>query len=273
MLRKVFLMLLTVLVLTESCAEKKESATIVCLETTYGKISLKLYPETVKHRDNLIKLVDAGFYNGLLFHRVINGFMIQTGDPDSKNAKPQATLGSGGVAYTIPAEFVYPKYYHKRGAIAAARKADQVNPKKESSGCQFYIVQGKVFSGEELDVLEENNKQRLEQKLFQEILATKQNRADKFRRDNDQAGLDKLRESIIEEVHKKVDADSSYKFTAKQRDDYETIGGAPHLDGAYTVFGEVVEGMDVVDKISQVQVGKNDRPLEDVLVLKATVVR
>ncbi|MFT3754178.1 MAG: peptidylprolyl isomerase [Paludibacter sp.] len=272
-MKKMFLMAIAVLILTESCAEKKEAATIICLETSYGKISVKLYPETAKHRDNLIKLVDSGFYDGLLFHRVINGFMIQTGDPDSKTAKPQATLGSGAVGYTIPAEFVYPKYYHKRGALAAARKGDQVNPKKESSGCQFYIVQGKIFSDEELDALEENNKHRLENKLFQEILATKQNRVDRLQREHDQAGLDKLRDSIMEEVHAKVETDSTGKFTEQQRNDYKTIGGAPHLDGAYTVFGEVVEGMDIVDKISKVQVGKNDRPVEDVRVLKATVVR
>lgn len=273
MLRKVCLMLIAVLVLSESCAEKKENATIVCLETTCGKISFKLYPETARHRDNLIKLVDSGFYDGLLFHRVINGFMIQTGDPDSKTAKPQATLGSGAVGYTIPAEFVYPKYYHKRGALAAARKGDQVNPKKESSGCQFYIVQGKIFSDEELDALEENNKHRLESKLFQEILATKQNKVDRLQRDKDQEGLDKLRNSIMEEVQAKLEADSTYRFTEQQRNDYKTIGGAPHLDGAYTVFGEVVEGMDVVDKISKVQVGKNDRPVEDVKVLKAEVLK
>lgn len=272
-MRKVFLMLLAVLVLTESCAEKKDTATIVCLETSYGKITLKLYPETARHRDNFIKLVDSGFYNGLLFHRVINGFMIQTGDPDSKTAKPEAKLGSGAVGYTIPAEFVYPKYYHKRGALAAARRGDQVNPKKESSGCQFYIVQGKIFTDEELDALEENNKRKLEARLFLEIQSTKQNRVDRLRREQDQAGLDKLRDLILQEVQTKLETDSTYRFTRQQRNDYRTVGGAPHLDGAYSVFGEVVEGLDVVDKIAKVQVGTNDRPVEDVWVLKATIIR
>ncbi|HEY6914149.1 MAG TPA: peptidylprolyl isomerase [Paludibacter sp.] len=272
-MKRLFLILITVLILSESCAEKKESATIVCLETTYGKISLKLYPETMKHRANFIKLVDSGYYNGVLFHRVIANFMIQAGDPDSKVAKPKATLGSGSVGYTIPAEFVYPEYYHKRGALAAARKGDDVNPKKESSGCQFYIVQGRIFTDEELDGFEENNKQKLEGKLFQEILNTKQNLVQRYRSEQDQARLDKLRESILEDVHRKLETDSTYKFTEQQRSDYKTIGGTPHLDGEYTVFGEVVEGMDVVDKISQVPVGKNDRPVEDIKVLKATVIR
>jgi len=262
-----------VLVVFESCAGKKETATIVCFETSYGKISVRLYPETVKHRQNFIQLVDAGFYNGVLFHRVITDFMIQTGDPKSKTAKSGATLGSGGMGYTISPELVYPRYYHKRGAVAAARKGDEVNPKKESSGCQFYIVQGRTFTDEELDALEEGNKQKLEGKLFQEIMKTKQNLVQRYRSEQDQAMLDKLRDSILEEVRGKIETDSTYKFTEQQRNDYKTIGGAPHLDGGYTVFGEVVEGMDVVDKISKLQVGKNDRPVEDVKVLKAEIVR
>lgn len=259
--------------MSESCAEKKETATIVCFETNYGKISVKLYPETAKHSQNFIQLVDSGFYNGVLFHRVITDFMIQTGDPKSKTAKPGARLGSGSLGYTIPAEFVYPRYYHKRGALAAARKGDEVNPKKESSGCQFYIVQGKTFTDEELDALEEGNKQKLEGKLFQEIMKTKQNLVQRYRSEQDQAMLDKLRDSILEDVYRKLETDSTYKFTEQQRNDYKTIGGTPHLDGEYTVFGEVVEGMDVVDKISQVPVGKNDRPVEDIKVLKASVIR
>jgi cyclophilin family peptidyl-prolyl cis-trans isomerase len=273
MLKRLFLFLIAVLVLSESCAVKKETATIVCLETSYGNISLKLYPETVQHRQNFIKLVDKGFYNGVLFHRVIADFMIQAGDPKSKIAKPGALLGSGGIGYTIPAEFIYPKYYHKRGALAAARLSDQENPQKASSGSQFYIVLGRTFSDDELDRLEENNKQKLEGKLFQKILDTKQNEEKKYQLDQNQSKLDKLRDAILKEVYMKLKTDTIYRFTEQQRNDYKTLGGTPHLDGEYTVFGEVVEGMDVVDKIAKMQVDKNDRPLEDIKVLRAEVIR
>jgi cyclophilin family peptidyl-prolyl cis-trans isomerase len=134
-----FLILISFLIMSESCASKKAGSSVVCLETNYGKITIKLYDETSKHKDNFVKLVDEGFYNDLLFHRVIADFMIQAGDPDSKNAKPGSMLGSGDVGYTIPAEFVYPQYYHKKGALAAARQGDQVNPEKASSGCQFIL--------------------------------------------------------------------------------------------------------------------------------------
>jgi len=270
--RILLVFLISILVLSDSCAVKKDSTTIVCLETNYGKIMLKLYPETSKHSANFIKLVESGFYNGVLFHRVIADFMIQAGDPQSKTAKPDVHLGNGDVGYTIAAEFVYPKYYHKRGALAAARQGDDANPLKASSGCQFYIVQGRVFNDDQLDSLEENNKMKLEGKLFQEILNTKQNEVKRYQQERSQTKLDALRDAIIKEVETKLKTDSTYKFTAQQRNDYKTIGGAPHLDGAYTVFGEVMEGIDVVDKISKVTVGPNDRPVENVRVIKAEVV-
>jgi len=190
-------------------AEKEKK---ILISTTFGDIKIKLYNETSKHRDNFIKLVSEEFYNGTLFHRVINNFMIQGGDPDSKNAKPDAMLGNGGPGYTIPAEFV-PKYFHKKGALAAAREGDNVNPKKASSGSQFYIVQGRTFGDKELDAL------------------------------SSRAGV---------------------TYTEEQREVYKTIGGTPHLDGNYTVFGEVYEGLDVVDKIAAIQTGQANRPVVDV---------
>lgn len=273
-MRKVFLLvLIAIAFMSESCAGKTPVGTIVCFETTYGKISVRLYPETIKHRENFIKLVNDGFYNGVLFHRVIADFMIQAGDPTSKDSKPDASLGNGDVGYTIPAEFIYPTYYHKRGALAAARQGDQTNPLKASSGCQFYIVQGKIFSDEELDVIEKSNAKKLEAKLFQNILNTKQEEVKKYRLERNQQKLDVLRDSILKEVETKLKTDTTYKFTAKQRSDYKTIGGTPHLDGAYTVFGEVVEGMDIVDKISKTKTGSNDRPVEDIKVIKAEVLK
>lgn len=272
MKKSILLILTTILFMSESCAISKESSSIVRLETTYGNITVKLYPETNKHRENFLKLVNEGFYNGVLFHRVIADFMIQTGDPDSKKANPKASLGSGDVGYTIPAEFIYPKYYHKRGALSAARQGDQTNPLKASSGCHFYIVQGRTFTDAELNNMEKNNEQKLEAKLFQEVVNTKQEEVKKYRLERSQVKLDALRDSILAEVKVTIEKNPSYKFTEQQRTDYKTLGGTPHLDGDYTVFGEVIEGLDIVEKISKTKTGLNDRPVEDIKVLKAEVV-
>jgi cyclophilin family peptidyl-prolyl cis-trans isomerase len=254
-------------------ATGSEPAPIVALETTYGKITLKLYPETAKHRDNFLKLVNQGFYNGVLFHRVIANFMIQAGDPKSKAAAANATLGAGDVGYTIPAEFVYPQYYHKRGALAAAREGDKRNPLKVSSGCQFYIVQGRVYTNDELNGMEKVNEEKVYAKLYQDISKSKQAQIDKFKNENNIAKLDATRDTILNEVRTKMINTSSYHFTAQQRKDYTTIGGTPHLDGNYTVFGEVIEGLDVVEKISKAQTAPNNRPVENITVIKAEVVK
>ncbi len=243
--------------------------TRVSLETNYGKIVVELYPETTKHRDNFIKLVKSGLYNGVLFHRVIADFMIQAGDPSSKKALPGTTLGSGDVGYTIPAEFIYPQYYHKRGALAAARQGDDTNPKKASSGCQFYIVQGHVFSSAELNALERKKERTLVDKLYKTKMKSDKAFASKVRLEKDPDKAMVLRDSVMKDIRDTLRLDPTYKFTDKQRADYTTIGGTPHLDGEYTVFGEVVEGLDVVEKISKVKTGKFDRPIENVKILKA----
>jgi len=199
-------------------AQTKEK--MVLFETTEGTIKVKLYNETPVHRDNFIKLVESGFFNGVLFHRVINKFMIQAGDPDSKGAEAGKQLGSGGPGYTLPAEII-PHLFHKKGALSAARQGDQANPQRRSSGSQFYIVQGDVYTNETLNTFE--------QRLYT-------------------------------------------KFTDVQRSTYTTIGGTPHLDAQYTVFGEVVEGLDIVDKIAAVACDANNRPKTDVKITKATVV-
>jgi cyclophilin family peptidyl-prolyl cis-trans isomerase len=272
MKKSLLIIITTILIMSESCAKVKDNSPIICIETTYGIITVKLYPETTKHRENFLKLVNEGFYNGVLFHRVIADFMIQTGDPASKTAKSGASLGSGDLGYTIPAEFINPKYYHKRGALSAARQGDQTNPLKASSGCQFYIVQGRTFSDTELNNLEKSNEQKLEGKLFQEIVNTKQDEIKKYRFERSQPKLDALREVILVEVRKHIQKNPTFKLTEKQRIDYKTIGGTPHLDGEYTVFGEVIEGLDIVDKISKSKTGQNDRPIEDIKVLKAEIV-
>ena len=264
---------LTLMLMTmESCKSKQELTPKVRLETTCGDIVLQLYAETPQHRDNFMKLVDDGFYDGVLFHRVIADFMIQAGDPQSRDARPGQSLGHGDVGYTVPAEFVYPRYYHKRGAVAAARQGDQVNPQKASSGCQFYIVEGRTFSDAELDMMERNMRHRAEQNLFQAKARDHQEEIKQYRRDRDQAALTALSDSLLAEVRAEL-PDSAGRFTPQQRRDYKTVGGTPHLDGEYTVFGEVIEGLDVVARISRAETGAMDRPKQDIRIVKARRVK
>jgi peptidyl-prolyl cis-trans isomerase B (cyclophilin B) len=193
----------------------------VLIKTNYGDITIKLYNETPIHRDNFLKLVEDKFYNGILFHRVIKDFMIQAGDPESVNAAPDKRLGSGSPGYTLPAEII-PKYFHKKGALSAARISDQVNPQRRSSGSQFYIVQGTTYTNEEL--------KNFEKKLFT-------------------------------------------KMTDEQIEAYTTIGGTPHLDAQYTVFGEVISGLEIVDKIAAVQTGTANRPIADVKIIEMKIIK
>lgn len=200
----------------------------VKLETTMGTIRVALYNETPLHRDNFLRLVRHGDYDGLLFHRVIQNFMIQSGDPDSRNAKPGQELGESSIGDNIPAEIRLPKLFHKRGALAMAREGDDVNPERKSSGSQFYIVYGDTYG---------------------------------------EAQIKRMQKKIMTKTNGKA------QFTPEMLQTYTTLGGSPHLDGLYTVFGEVVEGMDVVEKIQSVATDSNNRPLEDVRIIKATVVK
>lgn len=241
---------------------KKE--TVVVIETTLGTIKVKLYNDTPLHRDNFIKLVKEGFYNDLLFHRVIKNFMIQGGDPESKNASAGKQLGVGGPGYTLPAEIKYPERFHKRGALSAARQGDEVNPEKKSSRSQFYIVWGEVYSDGKLDAIEKQLTQMQEQKIFHALAATHRSEIINLRRNRDQEGLYALQEELIKQTQKKMKELGPVRLTAEQRQVYKTVGGTPHLDGDYTVFGEVKEGLDVVEKIQQVQTGNADRPVKDI---------
>ncbi len=246
--------------------------TKVKIETSAGDVVVKLYDETPKHRDNFIKLVEQGTYEGTLFHRVINDFMIQAGDPESKNAEKGKMLGSGDVGYTIPAEFIYPKYFHKKGVLAAARQGDNVNPNKESSGCQFYIVTGKVFSDSTLLSMEQQiNNQRMNN-AFNALAQKHMKEIYKMRKANDVDGLMDLQDSLMAQAEAQVAKEPEFHFTPEQIQAYTTVGGTPHLDGAYTVFGEVLEGMEVVDAIQKVKTDRNDRPEEDVVIKKITFV-
>jgi cyclophilin family peptidyl-prolyl cis-trans isomerase len=247
----------------DKSAQQKD--VVVELKTEFGTMKILLYGETPQHRDNFIKLVKEGFYDGLLFHRVIKDFMIQGGDPDSKNAPASKQLGAGDVGYTIPAEFVYPKYYHKKGSLAAARQGDQVNPEKRSSGCQFYIVQGKKMSDAEIKQMEMGMLGKAKEKRFYEIVRERSAEVQKARSENDQNALMKLQSEIVAQMEKEFESKASdYQMPAEMKEVYKTIGGTPFLDNEYTVFGEVIEGLDVIDKIAAVETNPGDRPKQDI---------
>lgn len=249
-----------------------EKETVLQIETSMGDIKVKLYNETPKHRDNFIKLAKDGTYNGTLFHRVIKDFMVQAGDPESKNAPKGKMLGSGDVGYTVPAEFVYPKYFHKKGALSAARQGDEVNPKKESSGCQFYIVTGKVFNDSTLLNMEQQKNQNKVTEAFNALAQKHMKEIYKMRKANDQDGLYALQDTLFIQAEAEAAKQPDFHFTPEQIKAYTTVGGTPHLDGEYTVFGEVVEGMDIVDKIQQVKTDRSDRPEEDVKIINVSVI-
>lgn len=223
-MKRMFLTLLVAALLT-GCGEQCRKSVEVLLETDMGDIRIVLSDSTPLHRDNFVRLVEEGYFDSLLFHRVIENFMIQGGDPDSRYAEPGARLGEGGPDYTVPAEFRYPELVHRRGVLAAAREGDDVNPLRASSGSQFYIVWGRVFTDEQLD-----------------------------------------------KVQRRLDERGGVTLTPEVREIYRTEGGCPHLDGSYTVFGMVVEGLDTVEAIQRVETDDNDRPLRDVRILRASVV-
>jgi len=206
----------------KNCAQVK-------IETNHGSIYVVLYNETPQHRDNFLKLVREGYYDNVLFHRIIKDFMVQAGDPNSKDTTFTGPLGAGDIGYKIPAEIVFPQCYHKHGALCAARQSDAVNPERASSGCQFYIVTGKVCSDQEVTMLEQRVRAALEKPDFH--------------------------------------------YTEEIRLFYKTFGGTPHLDGSYTVFGEVVKGFEVLDILNNVKTGSSDRPVEPVRIITMSIVK
>ena len=238
--------------------------TKIRIKTTEGDITVRLYDETPLHRDNFIKLVREGFYNGTLFHRVIKDFMIQGGAPESKGADANKRLGTGGPGYNIPAEIKYPALFHKRGALSAARQADEVNPERQSSGSQFYIVWGKVYKPGELKQLEKQMAMQQLQTTFNRLVGEHRAEIMDLRRNRDRAGLQALQDELEAQTHAICQEEGKPSFTAEQTEAYTTLGGTPFLDNQYTVFGEVEEGLDIVEKIQNCETQPGDRPKNDI---------
>ena len=239
----------------------------VRISTSLGDVIVRLYDETPAHRDNFLKLAREGFYNGTLFHRVIKDFMIQGGDPDSRNARKGQQLGCGDAGYTLPAEF-NPALFHKRGALSAARQGDQVNPERRSSGCQFYIVWGKTYSEGQMGQMERQSQMQALQSTFNSLAMEHRDEIISLRKARDQKGLGDLQDRLEAEATAIVTEKGLGKFSDEMKKVYSSVGGTPFLDGQYTVFGEVEEGLEVVGKIQEVATDGSDRPLED---LKMTV--
>jgi len=254
---------------TETKREKNAgNETLVLISTPYGDIKVKLYDDTPLHKENFLKLAKSGFYDGLLFHRVVKEFVIQGGDPDSRDAPRDKRLGMGGPGYTIPAE-ILPHHFHKKGAVAAARQDNMINPARRSSGSQFYIVVGRVYTPENLQEIENNINAGMFNRVLSDFLAKEENkqyheRMLRYRQQGMKDSLRLLMSEITPLVQKMMEERGPFRFSDEQKKIYTTIGGTPFLDGEYTVFGEVVEGIDVVEKISQVKVDQFDRPLEDI---------
>lgn len=234
----------------------------VRIQTTLGDITVRLYDETPQHRDNFVKLAKEGYYDGTLFHRVIKDFMIQGGDPDSKGAPAGKMLGVGGPDYTIEAE-IKSGLYHKRGALAAARQGDEVNPERRSSGSQFYIVWGQVYNEGQLRQFSKQMEMQQMQTVFNALAKEHHDEIMQMRRERNRARLQELQEKLAAEAEAQVKAQGA-GMTDEQRAIYSTVGGTPHLDGQYTVFGEVEEGLDVVEMIQQTATARGDRPVDDI---------
>lgn len=247
----------------------KQHDAIVEIETTEGPIKVLLYGDTPAHQSNFLKLAEEGFYDGVLFHRVIKDFMIQTGDPESKNATPEQHLGSGDPGYTIEAEIVYPKHYHKYGALAAARTGDAVNPERRSSGSQFYIVTGQKQSARSIEQGEQRMVNDVKQKYWMKLMKENAAKIKELQTAGDKEALEEFRQQLIAQLEKEVTVP---QLPQQLKDDYINLGGTPHLDNQYTVFGEVIEGMDTVEKIQNAATDSADRPVEDVKVLSVKVI-
>lgn len=247
--------------------ENQVTERMVIMHTNKGDIKLRLYNDTPLHRDNFLKLAADGQYDGLLFHRVIKDFMVQGGDVTSKNAPMSKQLGAGDLGYTVPAEFRYPQYFHKKGALCAARTGDEANPEKASSASQFYIVTGKKYSDAELNQMEKQLESRLKQAIFARLQNENKTKVMEYYRAGNKEELAILRDTLVGktelEAEKRKD---EAKISPEIREAYKTVGGVPFLDNQYTVYGEVVDGLEAVDAIQSAKTNKQDRPTENIVI-------
>lgn len=241
--------------------------TIISLKTSQGDIRIKLYDSTPIHRDNFIRMIRSGYYNGISFHRVIKNFMIQAGDPSTKSGSSK-NLPDSLKTYTIPAEF-NSNYFHKKGALAAARQGNDVNPEMRSSGTQFYLVQGVKLSDEELNTAEQRINSNMKQSHFSYLI---KQTSDSVRQAGGVISDAQIQEIASVKMFQYLATYKDYKITEDQRNVYRTIGGTPRLDGSYTVFGEVIEGLDVIDKIADAQTDNNDKPVNDIKIISIKIV-
>jgi peptidylprolyl isomerase len=241
---------------------------MVLIKTSLGDIRIKLYDSTPIHRDNFIHLVNSHFYDGILFHRVIKNFMIQAGDPDTKSGSPK-NLPDSLKTYTIPAEF-NSLYIHKKGALAAARQGDDVNPQKRSSGTQFYIVQGVKFSDDELNQIEQRINSNIKQGKFNSFIKLT---TDSIRMTGKVVSDAEIQQIASVKMFEFLSSYKDFRMSEEVRNIYKTSGGTPRLDGNYTVFGEVIEGLDIVDKVALVPTDSNDKPLNDIKIIKIKIVK
>jgi cyclophilin family peptidyl-prolyl cis-trans isomerase len=280
-MKNIVLILASLLCISLMSCSAKTSEPIVLIKTRLGDIKLRLYDETPVHRDNFIKLTKEGYLDGTLFHRVIKDFMIQGGDPDSKEANSGQMLGEGGPGYTLPAEFNFPTYFHKKGAIAAAREGDQVNPEKKSAGSQFYIVQGKVYDDQKLFKLENEIRERKRRAIFNNLLMQYNDSLNVLQQQGDEEKILQLQQYIMAMVNERYGEQAEFTYPDEVKDVYKTKGGTPFLDMNYTVFGEVVEektlfekigslfgkkyGLEVIDAIALQETDSHNRPLKDVV--------
>ena len=262
-------LLLPVLLIVISCnAPVGNENTIVSIKTSLGDIKIKLYDGTPLHRDNFIKLINTDFYDGVSFHRIIKDFMIQAGDPVTKTG-PATNLPDSLNTYTIPAEFTL-QYFHKKGALAAAREGNNVNPEMKSSGTQFYIVQGVKYNDEDLVLAEQRINNNIKQGVFNKII---KETADSVRLSGKTMSDGEIQEIASVKMFQYLTNKNEYKIPEEQRSVYKSIGGVPRLDGTYTVFGEVIEGLDVVDRIASVSTDSKDKPVNDIKIIKIKIVR
>jgi cyclophilin family peptidyl-prolyl cis-trans isomerase len=242
--------------------------TTISVKTTLGDIKIRLYDETPIHRDNFIRLVNSGFYDGISFHRVIKSFMIQAGDPDTKSPRP-ANFPDSLKTYTIPAE-LNDLYFHKKGALAAARQGNDVNPEMRSSGTQFYLVQGVRFSDEDLNMAEQRVNSNIKQSRFNNFIKEV---SDSVKLSGNTITDAEIQEIASVKMFQYLTAYKDFKIPEDHRNIYRTSGGTPRLDGTYTVFGEVIEGLDIVDKIAEVETDSADKPLTDIKIIKMKILK